>query len=1144
MAEEEPKRRPAPANDEAGSDLSAPPRHDSLLRKVALSVAPPPMPPLAPGKKVGGRYQILRPLGAGGMGEVYLAHDVTLEREVAIKRHRSGRAVERLRREAIAMAKLAHPNVVTVFEVGELDASVGGGTYVAMEYVPGTTLRSYLDEPRSTREVLAMLRQIGLGLAAAHDAGIIHRDFKPENVLIGKDGRPRVSDFGLAREAGDGGRRGGGMAGVVAGAIQQETPREVRAAQRGDGGAGAAGRTPAKVALEPTVPATALLETVPATPGTPQTPPPELLGPGGKLAPIGMLGPTEKPAAVTPGQLADGSDARAIALAATLDERIGTPRPGEAAAGAGGMRAALTVAGSVMGTPGYMAPEQAAGRKVDARADQYAFCVVAWEALWGQRPAAGQPGLAAGDASASTSGDADGGAARKGATRGAVPRRVRAALLRGMAIDPKARHTDLRELLVELEERRPWRAIGGGAAALVIGGVAIWQLTGETPLSCETAGDEIAQLETPLLSQLHGGSTAGRAAAVHLDAQIDQLIRDYRSTAGMVCKARRDGGWSKDLYVRARGCLATQQHVAQGQLMRLMAPARHSAAPTSPTDHTSAELDPSAALSHALPLPHPAECADPTKLAGWPATTEAQLAAASSARAALALAEQALERRDAKKATAYVEAVARSPVATSAYAAPRLAMLRGLLAIDRGELDEGERFLAIARGEAATNGDAETELWATAAAIELAGEERRDRRAAEALITAALPRAEALGTRAPEAAVRVYLVASRVVLDERPGEAASESGDAAAAPSEEIESIAGRELSMRGADRALTWLAKAMSLLDENRPSPALIAVDLARAEAQLSIGRFGDLRADLQRALQRARALFGPDHPEVAATAATCASLLAVFPAARREQEACTADAERILALTPARPSPASARALRLLGEVKLDGGEAGNANAAGQAGATSAKEQLLAARRHLDELGVRDLERVTVDQALALAHLDAKEPALAVPLLEEAMAIQIERLGAEHVALGDSFYNLAVAERDRGNLAAADERAGRAISLFDQHRAVDRYLSAIGLGAQICNLAGDPACALEITAPALLRRNVTELTSLAWLRLERGRALLTPPRGGGKVPRAARTEAEQLLHEARQLYATMDLGDRVVEIERLLRLGVTPTP
>src|SRR6185436_205259 len=97
--------------------------------------------------------------------------------------------------EARAMARLAHPNVVTVYEVGAVDDR----TFVAMELVAGTTLRCWLAAAeRSTRDVITMFLGAGRGLAAAHEQGIIHRDFKPDNVLIGRDGRPRVSDFGLA----------------------------------------------------------------------------------------------------------------------------------------------------------------------------------------------------------------------------------------------------------------------------------------------------------------------------------------------------------------------------------------------------------------------------------------------------------------------------------------------------------------------------------------------------------------------------------------------------------------------------------------------------------------------------------------------------------------------------------------------------------------------------------------------------------------------------------------------------------------------------------------------------------------------------------------------------------------------------------
>ena len=147
-----------------------------------------------------GRFTLLQKLGDGAMGVVYAAYDPELDRRIAVKllRTRAGsgavRAQARLLREAQAMARVAHPNVAVVHDVGTHD----GDVFVAMEFVRGHTLQTWLKErTRSWQEVVAVFIQAGRGLAAAHAAGLIHRDFKPSNAMIGDDGRVRVLDFGL-----------------------------------------------------------------------------------------------------------------------------------------------------------------------------------------------------------------------------------------------------------------------------------------------------------------------------------------------------------------------------------------------------------------------------------------------------------------------------------------------------------------------------------------------------------------------------------------------------------------------------------------------------------------------------------------------------------------------------------------------------------------------------------------------------------------------------------------------------------------------------------------------------------------------------------------------------------------------------------
>jgi hypothetical protein len=145
-----------------------------------------------------GRLVVLDELGHGGMGVVYRAYDPQLDRRVAVKLLRPDAAQdhqERLLREGQAMAQLSHPNIVAVHDVG----SLGEQIYISMELVEGESLRQWLKTPRTWREVLAVFAQAGRGLQAAHERKLIHRDFKPDNVLLGSDGRTRVADFGLAR---------------------------------------------------------------------------------------------------------------------------------------------------------------------------------------------------------------------------------------------------------------------------------------------------------------------------------------------------------------------------------------------------------------------------------------------------------------------------------------------------------------------------------------------------------------------------------------------------------------------------------------------------------------------------------------------------------------------------------------------------------------------------------------------------------------------------------------------------------------------------------------------------------------------------------------------------------------------------------
>jgi eukaryotic-like serine/threonine-protein kinase len=173
---------------------------DGLRRSGARRVA---APVVGAQPTLMGRYVVLSELGRGGMSVVYAAYDPELDRRVALKVVRADQLSAthraRLHREAQALARLSHPSVVTVFDVGDLATD----TFVAMELVDGVSLRDWLKQPHTWREVVRVVVAAGRGLAAAHAAGIVHRDVKPDNIMLAPTGAVKLVDFGLARDLGD-----------------------------------------------------------------------------------------------------------------------------------------------------------------------------------------------------------------------------------------------------------------------------------------------------------------------------------------------------------------------------------------------------------------------------------------------------------------------------------------------------------------------------------------------------------------------------------------------------------------------------------------------------------------------------------------------------------------------------------------------------------------------------------------------------------------------------------------------------------------------------------------------------------------------------------------------------------------------------
>lgn len=385
-----------------------------------------------------GRYVILDVLGEGGMGIVYAAFDPQLDRKVAIKTVQSARAGrearERALREAQAMAKLAHPNVVTVHDVGEVNDEV----FIAMELVDGVTLDAWLaKEPlHDWRARLATMKFAGRGLAAAHAAGIIHRDFKPGNVLVGNDGRTRVTDFGIARSS-----------------AQADSVRRVPAA------------------------------------------------------------------------------------GALLDQP-------------------LTETGSILGTVGYMAPEQAFGEEATARSDQFSFCVALYLALYGEKPFVATTIAEYTDAVAAP--------VREPPGDTKVPSWLRRVVLRGLRPAPEERFPSMAALLAALDRdpgrsRRSWIAV---AAVLALGTAGIFRFASQRNHACDAAVPSLAGIwDAAVKREMHDAFIATAApnaedAWSRASTVLDAYSNGIASMRVDACRAAKiDHVQSPDDHQRRDDCL-------------------------------------------------------------------------------------------------------------------------------------------------------------------------------------------------------------------------------------------------------------------------------------------------------------------------------------------------------------------------------------------------------------------------------------------------------------------------------------------------------------------------------------------------------------------------------------------------------------
>ncbi|MEM7157850.1 MAG: tetratricopeptide repeat protein [Myxococcota bacterium] len=716
-----------------------------------------------------GRYQILSRVGAGAMGAVFAAHDPMLARRIALKVLHPGRrgpvAQQRLLREAQALARLGHPNVVTVNDVG----TEGDLLYIAMELVEGQSLGKWLEaSPRAWSEVLDIVLQAGRGLAAVHRADLVHRDFKPENVMV-SEGRALVADFGIAQSKDD------------------------------DDWAGSSDSMPSR----------------------------------------------------------GGDDGRHL----EISDR-------------------LTQTGTMLGTPRYMAPEQFLSEPVDSRTDQFSFCIVLWEALYGQHP------FSAGSLTSLTMSITLGELQPPPSGHG-VPPRIHRVLVRGLSTRPADRFASMPALLSELERAaapRQKALVLGVVAALAVGGVALAAyLPASSTTACDGRGsmdatwgpDDARQLQEAFEAT---GIPMARANGQQVVRRLEDYAERWVQAHGAQCLERRDADAETQILLDRRiACLKERRGSLDALIQVLQDP-----------DPTIVEN----AASAVLELGELSACADDERLAAEAErTVEPRLAARvedaqqqldqvralQSARAD----DRGLERLD--EIEAQLRSIDYLPLQAE------VSFLRGTLLDHQGESDRGraevERAFEIATAQGMDELVAKSALRLTNIAWTMgatADQARRWARHADAAIAR-------LG-RPPRLQVD-YLEFSSFVL-EREGnhrEAQALLREALALVQREmpdnqvaashVHSALGRIALMLGEhDEAIEQYGLAHDRLTAalGEAHPGAVSILGSMQEVYRAQGKFAEAHALDERVFPLLVAAYGPKHPEVVSMLVKRGSLLA----------------------------------------------------------------------------------------------------------------------------------------------------------------------------------------------------------------------------------------------------------------------------